>query len=393
MMERRKNLNDKFGFAVVMKYNLLKDIAEITMGQSPDSLSYNNVKRGLPFYQGNADFGELYPIAKTWCDAPKKTAKKNDILISVRAPIGAINYTSELCCIGRGLAAITVEDDIDRNYIYYFLKAKNSELINQGTGSTFKAIGRPVLEMLKVPAISEKQKILIIKSIDFLVDIIKLRKKELILLDELIKARFIEMFGTLDDPADEFEKATLKKLCNKITDGKHGGCTSEEGTQRYFVGAREIYDDEVHYDTAPEINVEEFEKDYKRCNIEIGDFLIVNTGATIGKSAIASDERTEHTLLQKSVALLKIKKDKLNPVFLKWCYRVNTRMYMVQSASAQPNLLLSKINGTVIYVPSIERQNQFADFVQQVDKSREEVKKSLEKTQQLYDSLMQKYFG
>lgn len=392
-MERRKNLNDKFGFAVVMKYNLLKDIAEITMGQSPDSLSYNNVKRGLPFYQGNADFGELYPIAKTWCDAPKKTAKKNDILISVRAPIGAINYTSEFCCIGRGLAAITVEDDIDRNYIYYFLKAKNSELINQGTGSTFKAIGRPVLEMLKVPAISEKQKILIIKSMDFLVDIIKLRKKELILLDELIKARFIEMFGTLDDPADEFEKATLKKLCNKITDGKHGGCTSEEGTQRYFVGAREIYDDEVHYDTAPEINVEEFEKDYKRCNIEIGDFLIVNTGATIGKSAIASDERTEHTLLQKSVALLKIKKDKLNPVFLKWCYRVNTRMYMVQSASAQPNLLLSKINGTVIYVPSIERQNQFADFVQQVDKSREEVKKSLEKTQQLYDSLMQEYFG
>lgn len=376
-----------------MKYNLLKDIAEINMGQSPDSLSYNNVKRGLPFYQGNADFGELYPIAKTWCDTPKKTAKKNDILISVRAPIGAINYTSELCCIGRGLAAITVEDDIDRNYIYYFLKAKNSELINQGTGSTFKAIGRPVLEMLKVPAISEKQKKLIIKSMDFLVDIIKLRKKELILLDELIKARFIEMFGTLDDPADEFEKATLKKLCNKITDGKHGGCTSEEGTQRYFVGAREIYDDEVHYDTAPEINVEEFEKDYKRCNIEIGDFLIVNTGATIGKSAIASDERTEHTLLQKSVALLKIKKDKLNPVFLKWCYRVNTRMYMVQSASAQPNLLLSKINGTVIYVPSIERQNQFADFVQQVDKSREEVKKSLEKTQQLYDSLMQEYFG
>lgn len=392
-MERRKNLNDKFGFAVVMKYNLLKDIAEINMGQSPDSLSYNNVKRGLPFYQGNADFGELYPIAKTWCDTPKKTAKKNDILISVRAPIGAINYTSELCCIGRGLAAITVEDDIDRNYIYYFLKAKNSELINQGTGSTFKAIGRPVLEMLKVPAISEKQKILIIKSMNFLVDIIKLRKKELILLDELIKARFIEMFGTLDDPADEFEKATLKKLCNKITDGKHGGCTSEEGTQRYFVGAREIYDDEVHYDTAPEINVEEFEKDYKRCNIEIGDFLIVNTGATIGKSAIASDERTEHTLLQKSVALLKIKKDKLNPVFLKWCYRVNTRMYMVQSASAQPNLLLSKINRTVIYVPSIERQNQFADFVQQVDKSREEVKKSLEKTQQLYDSLMQEYFG
>ena len=95
--------------------------------------------------------------------------------------------------------------------------------------------------------------------------------------------------------------------------------------------AREIYDDKVHYDTAPEINVKEFEKDYKRCNIEIGDFLIVNTGATIGKSAIAVDERTEYTLLQKSVALLKVKKELLNPIFLKWCYRVNTQMYMVKS--------------------------------------------------------------
>ena len=136
------------------------------------------------------------------------------------------------------------------------------------------------------------------------------------------------------------------------------------------MGAREIYDDKVHYDTAPEISIEEFEKSYKRCNIEKGDFLIVNTGATIGKSAIATDERTEHTLLQKSVALLKVKQDKLNPVFIKYCYRVNTSMYLVESSSAQPNLLLSKINSTEIYVPNIELQNQFAAFVHQVDKSK-----------------------
>ena len=224
-------------------------------------------------------------------------------------------------------------------------------------------------------------------------NIIELRRQENEKLDDVIKARFVEMFGTLDSPTQEFRKAILKELCNKITDGKHGGCKSEAGTERYFVGAREIYDDEVHYDTAAEINTEEFEKDYKRCNLEIGDFLIVNTGATIGKSAIASDERTEHTLLQKSVALLKVKQEVLNPIFLKWCYRVNKQMYMVESASAQPNLLLSKINATVIYVPSIELQNQFADFVKQVDKSRVAVQKALDETQLLFDSLMQKYFG
>lgn len=283
------------------------------------------------------------------------------------------------------------KENVMPEYLYYVVK--HMRLQKYYTGATIPHIyfkDYQNEEFNLADSIRQREIVKVLKNVE---DTIRYQEIEINKFDELIKARFIEMFGTLDDPADEFEKATLKKLCNKITDGKHGGCTSEEGTQRYFVGAKEIYDDEVHYDTAPEINVEEFEKDYKRCNIEIGDFLIVNTGATIGKSAIASDERTEHTLLQKSVALLKIKKDKLNPVFLKWCYRVNTRMYMVQSASAQPNLLLSKINGTVIYVPSIEHQNQFADFVQQVDKSREEVKKSLEKTQQLYDSLMQEYFG
>ena len=221
---------------------------------------------------------------------------------------------------------------------------------------------------IEYPSLNEQK--IIVDIIEKAKQVINLRSLELDTLDALIKARFVEMFGTLNSPSQEFTKATLKELCNKITDGKHGGCKVEEGTERYFVGAREIYDDEVHYDTAPEINVDEFEKDYKRCNIEIGDFLIVNTGATIGKSAIATDERTEHTLLQKSVALLKVKKDLLNPVFLKWCYRVNTQMYIVESASAQPNLLLSKINSTVIYVPDIELQNQFADFVNQVDKSK-----------------------
>ena len=319
--------------------------------------------------------------------------KDSVIAITCRgASCGSVNITPPFSYVtGNAMCLDEVKHNIDINYLYYFLKNYNFK--NIISGSAQPQITRQGLNKVYVRYYSPTKQKQIVSRLKCISTIIELKKIELNKFDDLIKARFVEMFGTLDDPADEFEKATLKKLCNKITDGKHGGCTSEEGTQRYFVGAREIYDDEVHYDTAPEINVEEFEKDYKRCNIEIGDFLIVNTGATIGKSAIAYDERTEHTLLQKSVALLKIKKDKLNPVFLKWCYRVNTRMYMVQSASAQPNLLLSKINGTVIYVPSIERQNQFADFVQQVDKSREEVKKSLEKTQQLYDSLMQEYFG
>ena len=180
-----------------MEYKALKDIAIITMGQSPDSSSYNEEKKGLPFFQGNADFGEIYPTERVWCSDPKKVAKKNDILISVRAPIGALNYARKDCCIGRGLAAISIEDSIDRHYIFHFLKARHDELNRKGTGSTFKAINKNVLEDLEVPVISSAEKLHAMQIMDSIENTIRNRKEELLFFDELIKARFVEMFGDI----------------------------------------------------------------------------------------------------------------------------------------------------------------------------------------------------
>ena len=383
-MERRKNLNDKFGFAVVMKYNLLKDIAEINMGQSPDSLSYNNVKRGLPFYQGNADFGELYPIAKTWCDTPKKTAKKNDILISVRAPIGAINYTSELCCIGRGLAAITVEDDIDRNYIYYFLKAKNSELINQGTGSTFKAIGKPVLEMLKVPAISEKQKKLIIKSMDFLVDIIKLRKKELILLDELIKARFIEMFG---DPYTNPLKWEKLKIKDAVTVEPQNGLykpQSDYVTDRSGIPILRIdgFYDGIVTDFASLKRLKCSETEKQKYLLLEDDIVInrVNSIEYLGKCAHIKG-LLEDTVYESNMMRMHFDPETYNSAYI--CKLLCSQFIYDQivnhakKAVNQASINQKDVLDFNIYQPPIDLQNQFADFIQQVDKSRFDIKKSI----------------
>ncbi|WP_295918590.1 restriction endonuclease subunit S, partial [uncultured Anaerovibrio sp.] len=178
-----------------MEYKLLKDVAKITMGQSPESASYNTDKDGLPFFQGNADFGEVYPHERIWCNAPKKIAEPGDILISVRAPIGALNYAKDKCCIGRGLAAITIEDDAERNYVFHLLKARNADLNNKGTGSTFKAIGKNVLEEVHIPQINrdEQQKCMYI--MDLLESTIGKIKSQLDYFDNLIKARFVEMFG------------------------------------------------------------------------------------------------------------------------------------------------------------------------------------------------------
>ena len=208
----------------------------------------------------------------------------------------------------------------------------------------------------------------IVKDLDTVATAIDNAKQRLNALDELVKSRFIEMFGEIDNNPNNYPIVTIDDVCIKVTDGKHGGCQKQEDSGYYYIGAREIFDGEIHYNTAPQITYADFAKDYKRCNIETGDLVIVNTGATIGKSAIAKSPLTDHTLLQKSVALYKVKKDVIDVLFLQYCYMTHPSLYLVEGAAAQPNLLISTIKKTKIYLPPIELQNEFADFVKLTDK-------------------------
>lgn len=290
-----------------------------------------------------------------------------------------------------------IEDDSDgllfMPYLYFFMESYIDELRKQSIGGVIKYIKLKNLTdaLIELPSIEVQKNI--VNIISKSKEIVRKNKTELELLDEAIKARFVEMFGTIRENPHNYPRVTLKEVCHKITDGKHGGCKQEDNSGYYYVGAREIYDGKIHYNTAPQITYDDFSKDYRRCNIEKGDMVIVNTGATIGKSAIASSPLTEKTLLQKSVALIKVNTDIIIADFLRYCYMLNPSMYMVKSASAQPNLLLSKMNSTIVYLPPIDLQRQFASFVEEIDKSRSRIQKSLEASQELFDSLMQEYFG
>lgn len=137
-----------------MKYNVmaLAEVSKITMGQSPKSSSYNSEGNGLPFFQGKADFGLLYPEKRMYCSAPKKVAEPNNVLLSVRAPVGAVNIAKERCCIGRGLAAIAEKANISQyKYLYYYLRFIEKKLSSIGVGSTFTAIGKSDIEKIQIP--------------------------------------------------------------------------------------------------------------------------------------------------------------------------------------------------------------------------------------------------
>ena len=174
----------------------LRDICDLNMGQSPKSSSYNQDGDGIPFYQGNADFGETHPKTRYYCSQPTKIAHKGDILLSVRAPIGALNIATETCCIGRGLASISARKDLsDMKFLYYVLRGKNAELNQKGTGSTFKAINKKNLSELWCPLPPLEAQRKIAETLDTVSEILAMRKQQLAELDNLIKSIFYDMFG------------------------------------------------------------------------------------------------------------------------------------------------------------------------------------------------------
>ena len=129
----------------------LSEACTVIQGQSPPGHTYNADAVGLPFLQGKAEFGDTYPDAVKWCSAPSKIAEPDDVLISVRAPVGPTNLCAIRSCIGRGLAAIRSEGEIPSRYILYWIRASDDDLRAKATGTTFEAIKGDDLRSHSIP--------------------------------------------------------------------------------------------------------------------------------------------------------------------------------------------------------------------------------------------------
>ena len=165
---------------------VLPDFANIVMGQSPPSSTYNRSGNGLPFFQGKAEFGDLYPKVKMYCSQPNKIAKQYATLLSVRAPVGPTNLAPQDCCIGRGLAAIHPCGGITPKFLLYLFRSIEPEISGKGTGSTFNAITKNFVEGLNfgLPPLSEQHRIVakideLFSELDKGVDSLKAAKAKL----------------------------------------------------------------------------------------------------------------------------------------------------------------------------------------------------------------------
>ncbi|MEG0830636.1 MAG: restriction endonuclease subunit S [Anaerovoracaceae bacterium] len=152
----------------------LGEVADIQMGQSPKGISYNEDKIGTVFYQGRTDFGIRYPKVRLYTTDPKRMANKNDILLSVRAPVGDINIAGEICCIGRGLASLKSKIKCNSFVLYYLLILRDKFDIYNGEGTVFGSINKDALNNIKI--IIPQEKIIfdfqtIVESIDSCIQI------------------------------------------------------------------------------------------------------------------------------------------------------------------------------------------------------------------------------
>lgn len=128
----------------------LGDVADLVMGQSPPGSTYNEIGEGLPFLQGKAEFGPLHPRHIKYTTKPIKTAPKNSVLLSVRAPVGDVNIADIDYCIGRGLTSVSLSEG-NNLFLFYILSYLKDEIEKEGTGSTFKAITKAKLMNIKIP--------------------------------------------------------------------------------------------------------------------------------------------------------------------------------------------------------------------------------------------------
>ena len=368
----------------------LDQICTLNMGQSPDSSSYNEVGEGIPFFQGNADFGNLHPKVRVWCSAPTKIARTGDVLISVRAPIGALNIADRECCIGRGLAALTVNEELCiKDYLWHAIASKVDELNNKGTGSTFKAISKSMLAETDIPLPSLAKQLKIAEELTTVDKMIALRKEQLAKLDQLVKSRFVELFGDPVSNSKRLPELTLPEL------GEFGRGVSKHrprndpkllGGKYPLIQTGEVANSNLY--------ITEYASTYSELGFQQSKLwqkgtLCITIAANIAKTAIL----TFDACFPDSVVGFKAN-EKTNNIFIHYWFSFFQAILEAQAPeSAQKNINLKILSELKIIVPPIKEQNKFAAFVEQTDKSKLAIQQSLDKLETLKKSLMQEYFG
>lgn len=383
----------------------VQEIAElITKGTTPTTLGFSYIDEGINFVKiesidanGKFDKTKFAHISEE-CHVSLKRSKlqKNDILFSIAGAIGRTAIVSEDILpanTNQALAIIRLKkNNNDLNFIRYQLSSasviKQTEKQKQGVAQlnlSLKDIGN--LE-INVPSLPEQK--IIASHLDTIQSAIDNKKQQLTALDEMVKSKFVEMFG--ENPV-ESGKWKVGKL-NEITDVRDGTHDSpsyySEGYP--FITTKNLIDGTIDYSTASLICKEDYEHFDKRSHVDDGDILMPMIG-TIGGAILVKKDRD---FAIKNVSLIKRRIDDMNFIYLLSVLNsdfMNFHFEQFKIGGTQKFISLSLIRSLPIPVPPIELQNTFAEYVQKIDSAKSIIKTQLNDLNELLESKMDFYFG
>lgn len=296
------------------------------------------------------------------------------------------------CWVNNHAHVLKPKKDFNVDYLCYSLMFYNTDgLIN---GATRQKLTQATMRQMLIPQRAYQEQCDIVAQMNKVNLIIKTRQNQLQKLDELVKARFVELFGDPISNPMNWNKRTLKEVCTKLNDGTHFSPESFSMGDYKYITAKNIKASGFDFSNITYVPEAVHRPIFERCNPEQGDVLYIKDGATTG-IAIVNTLKEEFTLLS-SVALLKQNRNVINGYFLAALLN-NADMYSDirnnMGGAAITRLTIAKLNAVKVIVPPLDLQNRFAAFVEQVDKSKVAVQKSLGEAQHLFDCLMQEYFS
>ena len=388
-----------------MEYRL-EELFDLQMGKTPSRSVTEYWESGNNKWISIADLSKcgkyIYDTKECLSDiaVPESGIKQipaNTVVMSFKLSIGKTAITSEPMYSNEAIMSFRDRKLVQLlpEYIYYLLLSKNWD---DGTNKAVmgKTLNKATLSKVKVNIHSMQEQQEIVYVLNQATALIELHQQQLQKLDELVKARFVELFGDPIVNSCKLPVVTLGEISGLITKGAspswQGFSYINDKSQTLFVTSENVREGYLDL-SSPKYVEDGFNVKQKRSVIHKGDFLINIVGASIGRAAQFNLDCKAN--MNQASALVRIKDRRINEKYLLTYLNSDKaqRMYdSMKSDTGRANLSLQDISNLSILLPPIKKQIEFDQFVNQVDKSKVAVQKSLDEAQLLFDSLMQQYF-
>ena len=320
---------------------------------------------------------------------------ESDLLVGMDGEFNIAKWGKTPALLNQRVCRLMPKTNIDKGYLFYFMPTALKKIEEKTPFVTVKHLSAKELNKIEIPILPVDEQKKIATVLDKVSDLISCREQQLVKLDELVKARFVEMFGDPVYNEMHWETKRLIDICRTIVDCPHSTphyTTKDTGYKCIRTSA--VKKNKILWEKVECISKQEYEERIKRKRPEKGDVIYTREGAILGIAAVI--DRDYNVALGQRSMLLSPDIYKCTPCFLSMAMNFDSFLGKALggvSGSASPHINVGDIKALEIIAPPIEIQNQFSTFVERVDQQKQTVQQSLEKLELMKKALMQEYFG